>query len=206
MGSASPLIYLASASPRRHEILLQMGIRHQVLDVPAPAGEDEPQLPNEAPDHYVRRTAKDKAVRAVHWLQHAAGKPDGPILAADTTVILNNEVLGKPADLQQAQAMLRRLSGHTHQVHTAIVLANQGQFLEDVSITDVQVKTLNQYEIDAYCATGEPMGKAGSYGIQGAAAFFIEHISGSYSGVMGLPIFETHRLLVAAGLLAADHT
>lgn len=205
MHSASPLIYLASASPRRHEILLQMGIRHQVLDVPSPPGEDEPQLPDEAPERYVRRTAKDKAVRAVHWRQETRTLPDRPILAADTTVILNNEVLGKPADQAQAQAMLARLSGQVHQVHTAIVLAYENQLLEDVSITEVRFKTLNQYEIDVYCATGEPMGKAGSYGIQGAAAFFIEHISGSYSGVMGLPIFETHRLLQTAGLIATDY-
>ncbi|HEY9280301.1 MAG TPA: Maf family protein [Eoetvoesiella sp.] len=194
MSSTSPLIYLASASPRRHEILLQMGIAHQILKVPSPPGEDEPRLPNETPEHYVCRTAKDKALRAVDWISTQA-LPCAPILSADTTVILNNDILGKPVDQNEARQMLERLSGATHFVHTAVVLAHAGQAHEDVSITEVRMKRLSKTEIDAYCATGEPMGKAGSYGIQGAAAFFIEHISGSYSGVMGLPIFETYRLL-----------
>ena len=200
MSSSSSLLYLASASPRRHEILLQMGVAHQILDVPSPPGEDEPQLPGEAPENYVRRTAMDKAIRAVEWLAASHNKPLLPVLTADTTVILHGEILGKPQDLHDAKQMLKRLSGQTHQVHTAVVLAHQDKFMEDVSITEVRLKTLSENEIDAYCATGEPRGKAGSYGIQGAAAFFIEHISGSYSGVMGLPIFETHRLLESAGL------
>jgi len=202
MSPLSPILYLASASPRRHEILLQMGVAHHILAVPSPPGEDEPQLPNEAPAAYVRRTAKDKAIRAVQWLNARPEKPRLPVLAADTTVILDNEILGKPADPLDAKRMLRRLSGQAHQVHTAIVLAYEGKLLEDISITEVQVKTLSEREIDIYCISGEPQGKAGAYGIQGAAAIFIEHISGSYSGVMGLPIFETHRLLQTAGLPA----
>lgn len=194
-----PMIYLASASPRRHELLQQIRIPHQVLDVPSPPGEDEPMHENESAAAYVRRTARDKALRAISWIA-ARSLPPRPILSADTTVILDQAVLGKPADLAEAHSMLERLSGHTHEVHTAIVLAHRGQLYEDVSITTVRMKELSQAEIEAYCQTDEPLGKAGSYGIQGAAAIFIEHISGSYTGVMGLPLFETHRLLTRAGL------
>ncbi len=197
-----PTIYLASASPRRHEILLQMGVNHDILTVPAPQGEDEPRLDNEAPDVYVCRTAREKAIRARQWLsrEHASGSADPldasrPVLSADTTVILDNDILGKPASRDDARRMLACLSGRTHTVHTAVVLAYGDQLLEDVSITQVRFKSLSDAEIDDYCATGEPMGKAGGYGIQGKAAVFIEHISGSYTGVMGLPIFETWRLL-----------
>jgi len=215
------MLYLASESPRRHQILKQMGIPHQVLKVPSPPGEDEPRLPGEDPAHYVRRTAREKAERALNWVQtlQDGRRPDStdpseivpglPILAADTTVALGQDILGKPSDLDEAAALLQRLSGTTHTVHTAIVLALPGpenteesaQILEDESVTEVRFKRLTTSEIQWYCATGEPMGKAGAYGIQGAAAIFIEHISGSYSGVMGLPIFETHRLLRQAKLL-----
>ncbi|WP_460874631.1 Maf family protein [Paralcaligenes ginsengisoli] len=195
----TPMIYLASASPRRHELLQQIRIPHQVLDVPSPPGEDEPIHENESAAAYVRRTARDKALRAISWIA-AQSLPPRPILSADTTVILDQAVLGKPADLAEARSMLERLSGHTHEVHTAIVLAHRGQLYEDVSITTVRMKGLSHAEIEAYCQTDEPLGKAGSYGIQGAAAIFIEHISGSYTGVMGLPLFETHRLLARAGL------
>lgn len=197
---SAPIIYLASASPRRHEILQQMKVLHQVLRVPAAPGEDEPRLENETPECYVRRTARDKATRATEWIL-AQSLSHWPVLSADTTVILDQDILGKPADDDDAARMLGRLSGRTHSVHTAIALAHQGGLLEDVSITTVRMKKLSPAEIDAYCKTGEPLGKAGSYGIQGYAARFIEHISGSYTGVMGLPIFETHRLLQTAGLL-----
>ncbi|NYT64202.1 septum formation inhibitor Maf [Alcaligenaceae bacterium] len=199
-----PVIYLASASPRRHEILLQMGIEHEILHVPAPEGEDEPQLPNEPPETYVLRTAREKAIRARQWLANsplsATGKPldaSRPVLSADTTVILDNDILGKPTSTDDASKLLARLSGNTHSVHTAIVLACGNRTLEDVSITQVRFKPLSKTEIANYCATGEPMGKAGAYGIQGKAAIFIEHIAGSYTGVMGLPVFETWRLLQA---------
>jgi septum formation protein len=194
-----PMIYLASASPRRREILLQIGIAHEVLQVPAPEGEDEPQFSGEAPDIYVRRTARDKAVRAAAWLASGtAGLPSPntyPILAADTTVILDGLVLGKPADHADAERMLAGLSGNTHYVHTAVVVAHQDQIFEDVSVTEVRFATLSSKDIQAYVKTGEPMGKAGAYGIQGRAALFIAHICGSYTGVMGLPAFETGRLL-----------
>ncbi|MGB6104824.1 MAG: Maf family protein [Pusillimonas sp.] len=200
-----PFIYLASASPRRHEILLQMGVRHEVLNVPAPPGEDEPRLPNEPPEIYVRRTARDKAERARRWLADAPGfecdeptSRNTPILSADTTVILDGDILGKPADTDEARRMLRRLSGRGHAVHTAVVLAHAGTLREAVSITEVRFKVLTDTEIDTYCASAEPLGKAGAYGIQGKAGLFVEHISGSYTGVMGLPVFETGQLLLAA--------
>jgi septum formation protein len=196
---SAPMIYLASASPRRHDILQQMNVVHQVLRAPAAPGEDEPRLENETPEYYVRRTARDKATRAIEWIV-AQSLPRWPVLSADTTVILDQDILGKPTDHYDAAQMLGRLSGRTHSVHTAIVLAHQDRLLEDVSVTAVRMKKLSTAEIAAYCKTGEPLGKAGSYGIQGYAARFIEHISGSYTGVMGLPIFETCRLLQAAGL------
>ncbi|WP_353147319.1 Maf family protein [Pollutimonas bauzanensis] len=199
-----PIIYLASASPRRHEILMQMGVGHEILTVPAPEGEDEPRLANEAPEVYVLRTAREKAVRARQWLKAQSPTAatslldaERPVLSADTTVILGNDILGKPANQDDACRMLARLSGQTHSVHTAVVLAHGDQLLEDVSITQVRFKPLSTIEIEAYCASGEPMGKAGAYGIQGKAAVFIEHIAGSYTGVMGLPVFETWRLLNA---------
>ncbi len=187
-------IYLASASPRRHDILQQMGVPHVVLDVPSPPGKDEPLLPDEAPANYVRRTAREKALRAVEWIASQA-LPPRPILAADTTVILDDTILGKPVDADDARQMLARLSGTVHSVHTAVVLYHAGELHELVSKTEVRMRPLSATEIDAYCATCEPMGKAGSYGIQGHAALFIEHIAGSHSGVMGLPIFETGQLL-----------
>ncbi len=195
------LIYLASASPRRHEILVQIGVEHEVLDVPAPAGEDEPRLLGEAPADYVLRTAREKAIRARQWLvEHPSRAASGldatrAILSADTTVVLGDDILGKPTGPDDARRMLARLSGVTHTVHTAVVLSRGSQLVDDVSVTQVRFKRLSQTEIEAYCVTDEPMGKAGAYGIQGKAAVFIEHIAGSYTGVMGLPAFETWRLL-----------
>lgn len=236
------MIYLASASPRRHELLSQAGIEHVVLLVPSPPGEDEPILPGESPDAYVQRTAYEKAWRALHWLgldtktlftdasqanyEHSAiAQPDAqqssanwprstqtlpfhPVLAADTTVILDGKVLGKPQDVTHAKHMLRCLSGTSHEVHTAIVLAVPGEdgesvtVLRDVSRTKVVFKALSDAEINAYCTTGEPMGKAGAYGIQGHAALFVECIHGSYTGVVGLPLYETGRLLQRAAIIA----
>ncbi|MBK1781041.1 septum formation inhibitor Maf [Advenella sp. WQ 585] len=189
-----PSIYLASVSPRRHELLNQIDVPHEVLLVPTPPGEDEPQHPGEAAHVYVQRTSMDKAVRANHFIeqQRLAQKP---VLTADTCVILEGEVLGKPVDDADTARILGLLSGKTHEVHTAIVVAWQGQYFTDVSITRVSMKTLEPQEIKAYCASQEGNGKAGAYGIQGLASVFIEHIAGSYSGVMGLPLFETCRLL-----------
>ena len=187
-------IYLASASPRRHEILDQMGITHDILTVPAPQGEDEPRLTNESPQQYVARTAREKALRAMQWVS-AIDLPVRPILTADTCVSLKDEILGKPGSLHDVLTMLRQLSGQTHLVQTAVVLLINGTVHECLSTTNVTFTTLTDQEISDYADTNEPWGKAGSYGIQGRAAAFISAINGSYSGVVGLPIFETMRLL-----------
>lgn len=192
-------IYLASASPRRRELLQQIGLAHEVLRVPAPPGEDEPQLPGESPDVYVLRTAREKAVRGEQWVR-SQGLPALPVLAADTTVILDGAVLGKPADRADALRILQALSDTTHEVHTAVILAANGQLYESVSITQVAMRATSAAERERYCDSGEPYGKAGAYGIQGLASVFIERIAGSYSGVMGLPLFETAQLLAQAGI------
>ncbi|AUZ19876.1 nucleoside triphosphate pyrophosphatase [Achromobacter xylosoxidans] len=192
-------LYLASASPRRRELLTQIGLPHAVLRVPAPPGEDEPQHPGESAADYVRRTARDKAERGRDWLR-AQSLPIMPLLAADTTVILDGQVLGKPADRDDAIRILQALSGQTHQVHTAVALWSGERLLESVSITEVQMRPLQADEIARYCDSGEPYGKAGAYGIQGLAGTFIARIDGSYTGVMGLPLFETANLLRAAGI------
>ena len=192
-----PEIYLASASPRRHEILTQLGVPHEVLRLPPVVGEDEPRLPGEPPADYVLRTARDKALRALMFLEQAAPSPlpARPVLTADTTVILHDDILGKPVDAQDAKSMLMRLSGTEHEVRTAVVVAAPGRIEDIVSITKVRFATLSHSDIETYCASGEPMDKAGAYGIQGLAGLFVEHISGSYSGVMGLPVYETGLLL-----------
>lgn len=207
-------LVLASTSPRRHEILKQLHIPHSVLHVPAPEGEDEPQEPGESPEAYVRRTAHDKVLRAADWLRRspaASTSTSEPaptsssvtteiyLLSADTVVILDGEILGKPLDHADAANTLRRLSGNVHHVHTALALHHDEQVFEALSISTVHFKNLSDAEITRYCETGDPMGKAGAYGIQGPAAAFISHLAGSYTGVMGLPAFETTELLAAAG-------
>lgn len=192
-------LYLASASPRRRELLTQIGLAHEVLRVPAPPGEDEPQHPGESAADYVQRTARDKAERGRDWLR-AQALPVLPLLAADTTVILDGQVLGKPADRDDAIRILQALSGQTHQVHTAVALWTGDRLLEAVSITHVRMRPLELDEIARYCDSGEPYGKAGAYGIQGLAGTFIANIDGSYTGVMGLPLFETANLLRTAGI------
>ncbi|WP_419342682.1 Maf family protein [Achromobacter sp. PD1] len=195
----SARLYLASASPRRRELLTQVGLAHEVLLVPAPPGEDEPQHPGESAANYVQRTARDKALRGRDWML-SQDLPQLPLLAADTTVILAGAVLGKPADRDDAMRILRALSGSTHEVHTAVAVWTGNQLLEAVSITEVRMRALTDEEIGRYCDSGEPYGKAGAYGIQGLAGTFISHIAGSYTGVMGLPLFETANLLRAAGI------
>lgn len=194
------ILYLASASPRRHEILNQLQIPHHILRLPEPGGEDEPRLPDEAPEDYVRRTAHEKVLRAACLLSR--DHPDAAdfyILGADTTVVLDGHILGKPADRADAARTLKRLSGNVHQVHTALAVHHGDQVFEALSVSTVHFKTLGDAEIDMYCAGTEPMGKAGAYGIQGSAAAFISHLSGSYTGVMGLPAYETCELLAMAG-------
>ena len=197
-----PLL-LASASPRRQEILHQIGIDHQVLKVPAPAGEDEPILAGETPLDYVQRTARDKAIRARAWLQSLADAPaDAAVLTADTTVALDGDILGKPVDAAHAAQTLQRLSGRTHQVLTAVVLTHGDRLWEALSVSQVTFLPLSEAQIAAYCAGGEAMGKAGAYAIQGQAAVFVQDMQGSHSGIMGLPASTTYLLLQQAGLLA----
>lgn len=205
------LIYLASASPRRHELLKQIGVAHEVLHVPAPPGEDEPRLANESPLEYVERTALEKALRAQAWLEQTTqlkSVTSNPcaILTADTTVCIDNRVLGKPKDQEEAEMILRELSGKTHTVFTALVLSqldvdgkNKWRQSRALSETRVTFREMTRSEIHAYIATGEPFGKAGAYGIQGYAAKYISNIVDSYSGVMGLPLFETSEILKELG-------
>ncbi|MBO9355362.1 septum formation inhibitor Maf [Bordetella petrii] len=196
----APRLYLASASPRRRELLTQIGLAHAVLQVPAPPGEDEPQHAGEAAADYVRRTARDKAERGHRWMS-SQQLPALPLLAADTTVVLRGQVLGKPADRADAARMLASLSGASHQVHTAVALWHEGRLYEDVSVSEVRLRELSADDIARYCDSGEPYGKAGAYGIQGLAGTFIAHLAGSYSGVMGLPLYETANLLRGVGIL-----
>jgi len=196
--SKPALIYLASQSPRRRELLRQLGITHRVLvpDV------NEAILPGETPEAYVRRLARIKAEVAAMRVQEKRMKML-PVLAADTAVILGRRILGKPADSRDAAAMLAALSGKTHHVLTAVALVFQGKLAVAVSDTAVGFRRLRTDEIAAYVATGEPLDKAGAYAVQGRAAAFIKRIEGSYSGVMGLPLFETAQLLNKFGIKTA---
>ena len=155
-------------------------------------------LPGETPRDYVQRVTVLKLGAALVRLKRL-GLPDAPVLCADTTVALGDAILGKPADAQDAQRMLAHLSGRTHQVFTAVVLGWGGQVAQACSASDVVFAALEPEAIASYAETGEPMGKAGAYAVQGRAAAFIERIDGSYSGIMGLPLFETARLLRTTG-------
>jgi septum formation protein len=184
------MIRLASASPRRRELLTQIGVPH-VVTVPHI---DESALPAERPADYAQRIARTKAETV--W------KADSslPVLSADTTVVLNGEMFGKPSGREHAIDMLARLSGKTHEVMTAVVLVWAGGTAVRMNASEVRFRTLTLEECAAYWETGEPRDKAGGYAIQGRAAVFIESIAGSYSGVMGLPLFETAALLREAGI------
>jgi septum formation protein len=183
-----PRIYLASASPRRSQLLQQIDIPHEVR----PVAIDETPRPGEAPAAYVLRLAEAKALAL--W-DSVSPSRRLPVLAADTTVAFEGAILGKPADLGEARAMLSGLSGRTHEVHTAIAVLHEGGMATRVSTSEVSFRDLSVAEIDWYWGTGEPADKAGGYAVQGKAAIFIRHIAGSYSGVMGLPIYETWELL-----------
>jgi septum formation protein len=181
---------LASASPRRRELLDQLGLnfRCQPVDV------DETRRRGESPLDFVQRMALEKA-------QAGLAVSEGlPALGADTVVVVGDEVLGKPRDRADAVRMLGMLSGRTHDVYTAVALAAGHDVALRLSDSRVGFRILNQAELEAYVATGEPMDKAGAYAIQGLAAAFIDRLEGSYSGVMGLPLFETAQLLAAAGI------
>ena len=183
-----PVILLASASPRRSELLRQVGVAHEVR----PVDVDESVRPGEAPSAYVLRLAEAKAEALWTRLSPAERRP---VLAADTTVALEGVIFGKPADPAEARSMLSRLAGRTHEVHTAVALRHAGGTAARVSTSSVSLRALAPGELDWYCRSGEPYDKAGGYAVQGRAALFIRHIAGSYSGIMGLPLYETWELL-----------
>ncbi len=180
-------LYLASASPRRSELLRQLGVEIRVT----PAEVDEAIRPGEAADAYVTRLALEKSRAALRTLEAA----DAPVLAADTAVVVDDLILGKPRDAADATRMLNLLSGRGHEVLTSVAVCDSARESVVVNRTDVRFRSLEPDEIAAYWQSGEPAGKAGAYAIQGMGAIFIEEIRGSYSGVMGLPLFETARLL-----------
>jgi len=186
----APLLCLASMSPRRRELLWQIGVPHVV----SAAHIDEAVRSAEGAADYVVRMARAKAL-AVHG---RGGQL--PVLAADTTVVVDGLICGKPSDEAEAVAMLQRLSGRSHQVLTAVALATDDGVAFRLSASEVRFRRLSREECAAYWRTGEPRDKAGGYAVQGRGAVFIEHLSGSYSGVMGLPLFETAQLLDAAGV------
>ncbi|MET0311645.1 MAG: Maf family protein [Burkholderiaceae bacterium] len=198
---APAFIYLASQSPRRRQLLEQMGVAHELLL--AGPGEDAEALeearPGEAPAAYVKRVTQLKLDAAVQRLKER-GLPPAPILCSDTTVALGRVIYGKPADEREAARMLRELSGATHRVLTAIALQAGRRRFAALCESKVTFDRLTPAQIRAYVATGEPMGKAGAYAVQGRAANHIAHIAGSYSGIMGLPVRETAQLLRQAGM------
>lgn len=205
VASASPVptfVYLASQSPRRAALLAQLSIPHVLLgpDPHEDAEALEAMRYAESPRAYVRRVTRLKAAAAVariarHHLVQA------PVLAGDTTVAVDRTILGKPTDAADARRMLEALSGRTHRVLTAVAVATATDLHEAVSESRVRFRTLTDDDIDAYLETDEPFGKAGAYAIQGRAAAFVERISGSHSGIVGLPLFETMQLLQRAGLV-----
>lgn len=182
------MIYLASQSPRRRDLLTQLGVAFDVLDLEI----DESALPGETPDALVLRLATAKAEAGLAML--AAGTAD-TVLGADTIVVVDDDVLGKPRDAEDAQDMLQRLSGRCHRVLSAVALATAAGTSTKVSESRVCFRPLTDQECTAYVTTGEPLDKAGGYGIQGRAAAFIQDLQGSYSGVVGLPLYETAELL-----------
>lgn len=189
------MLVLASASPRRRELLQQAGIEFEVI----PSHIPEQRAPGETSGHYVQRIAADKA-RHVAGLLGERGAPERPVLAADTEVVLGDAILGKPRDRAHARDMLKALAGRTHTVLTALCLIAGGRELQALSTSLVSMAPLSEAEIAAYVASGEADDKAGAYAIQGRAAAFIERLEGSYSGVMGLPLYDLHQLLRLAGV------
>lgn len=182
------MIYLASQSPRRQELLTQLQVSYDVIEVDV----HEQCQPGEVPCDYVNRVAREKAGKGLLQL---AGNPAALVMGADTDVVLDDAVLGKPGNAEQAHAMLRALSGRSHEVITAVWLVSAGQEAHRVVRSRVRFAAISDDEIHSYIATGEPFGKAGAYAVQGRAAAFIASIEGSYSGIMGLPLHETYQLL-----------
>lgn len=198
MIALEPRIYLASRSPRRRELLSQIGVRFELLmfrGVPREDPDvDEAVLPEETPEDYVVRVTLAKAHAGVRRIRERHLIPH-PVLAADTTVEIDGSVIGKPEHEADAVAILQRLSGRTHRVLTAVALSYEGHTEHLLNASEVRFRSLGQDEIKRYVASGEPLDKAGAYGIQGRAAVFIEEIKGSYTGIMGLPLYETALLL-----------
>jgi len=200
MAPTPGIIYLASQSPRRRQLLEQLGIRHELLlpDAHEDSEGIEAVLPGEAPTSYVQRVTQLKLDAALARMKRR-GLPAAPILCSDTTVALGRRIYGKPQDAKDAARMLRELAGRTHRVLTAVTVGTSAKRAQVLSVSRVSFSTMSRSQIDAYVATSEPMGKAGAYAVQGRAAAYISHISGSYSGIMGLPVFETAQLLQSFG-------
>jgi len=204
--SDSKFVYLASQSPRRRQLLEQLGIRYELLlaDDTEDAEALEVVLPNEAPRAYVQRVTLLKLEAALNRMKRR-GLPFAPVLCSDTTVALGKTILGKPDNAKHAAQILGALSGQTHRVLTSVAmgtLSKAGKPLKTeqaLSVSNVRFAPVTRTQIQTYVASGEPMGKAGAYAVQGRAAAYIEHISGSYSGIMGLPMFETAQLLRVFG-------
>jgi septum formation protein len=196
-------VYLASRSPRRRELLAQIGVSFELLllreDAVRGVDVDESQVPGEDPHDYVLRISHSKAETGWQRVQQRR-LPHYPVLAADTAVVLGDRIMGKPANREEAVEMLQALSGKTHQVLTAVAVANGGRVEQRLSASAVRFGDLAELAIRRYVMSGEPLDKAGGYAIQGHAAAFIEKIEGSYSGVMGLPLYETAELLANFGL------
>ena len=200
---SAPVLYLASRSPRRQELLRQLAIEFETLLLREAIGRErdvvEEALDAEPASHYVERIARTKA--QVGWLRMQNRKlGERPVLGADTEVVLDGEVFGKPRDADAAIRMIRRLSGRTHQVLTAVALRHRERTEVEVSVSKVTLRRLGAAEIERYVATGEPLDKAGAYAVQGRAAAFIARIEGSYSGIVGLPLYETATLLARIGM------
>ncbi len=196
-------IYLASRSPRRRELLAQIGVGFELLllrdDLARGQDVDETPLPGENPHDYALRVSRAKA--EVGWLRVQQRRlPHFPVLAADTAVVLNDRIMGKPSNRDEAMEMLLALSGNRHEVLTAVAVANADKVEQKLSVSIVQFGKLTKQAVRRYAMTGEPLDKAGAYAIQGHAAVFIEKIEGSYSGVMGLPLYETAELLAGFGM------
>lgn len=187
-----PALFLASASPRRRELLTQIGVRFTLL----PVSIDETPHAAEAPDTYVQRLAREKALAGLSHIEESAAC----VLGADTSVVLDGHILGKPVDKADALAMLQALSGREHQVLTAVALASEAGCVVRLVGSRVQFRAITADEAERYWASGEPQDKAGGYAIQGLGAVFVSGLQGSYSGVVGLPLGETAQLLAAFGI------
>ena len=203
MSVSDKRIYLASRSPRRRDLLKQIGVPFELLllreDLRRGADVDETPLAEESPGVYVLRVASAKAAMAVRQIAYR-GLPQKPVLSADTTVVFDGQIVGKPEDAEDAARMLRTLSGREHQVLTAVAVALREQIEAQISVSSVLFRELSDAEIRSYVATGEPLDKAGAYAIQGRGGVLVTRMIGSYSGIMGLPLAETVELLQKFGI------